>query len=241
MAGQVFAVILAGGTGSRMGNTEKPKQFIEIGQKPIVIHTIEKFYVHAQFEKILLLTPSNWVKPTEDLINKYFSKTSKIQVLKGGTTRNETIMNSIRYIEENYGLTDDTVVVTHDAVRPFVTYRIIEENIKCAMEYGACDTVIPASDTIVRSDDNKCITEIPDRKLMYQGQTPQSFKAKVIKKHYESLSDGDKDVLTDAAKIMVLKGERVHLVQGEVFNIKITYPYDIRVAQSLIEEEIIVR
>jgi 2-C-methyl-D-erythritol 4-phosphate cytidylyltransferase len=150
-------------------------------------------------------------------------------------------MNSIRYIEENYGLTDDTVVVTHDAVRPFVTYRIIEENIKCAMEYGACDTVIPASDTIVRSDDNKCITEIPDRKLMYQGQTPQSFKAKVIKKHYESLSDGDKDVLTDAAKIMVLKGERVHLVQGEVFNIKITYPYDIRVAQSLIEEEIIVR
>lgn len=239
MEGHLFAVILAGGTGSRMGNTEKPKQFIEIGQKPIVIHTIEKFFVHEQFEKILILTPSNWLKATLDLVYKYFPKQNKIAVLKGGETRNETIMNSIAYIEDNYGLTDDTVIVTHDAVRPFVTYRIIEENIKYAMKYGACDTVIPASDTIVRSNDFTCISEIPDRNVMYQGQTPQSFKAKTIKKHYESLTEDEKKILTDAAKIMVLKGEKVYLIQGEVFNIKITYPYDIRVAQSLIEDEII--
>ena len=128
----------------------------------------------------------------------------------------------------------DTIIVTHDSVRPFVTHRILEENILYARKYGACDTVIPASDTIVQALDNESISDIPDRKYMYQGQTPQSFHAKKLKETYESLTDQEKNILTDACKIMVLKGEHVHLVLGEVSNIKITYPYDITVAQALL-------
>ena len=135
------------------------------------------------------------------------------------------------------GLDDDTIIVTHDSVRPFVTYRIIEENIKAAREYGACDTVIPATDTIVESLDHSVISSIPDRSVMYQGQTPQSFNAVKLKNLYNSLSEEEKEILTDAAKIFVMKGERVALVQGETFNMKITYPYDLRVAKSLLEEE----
>lgn len=236
---KVFAVILAGGVGARMGNTEKPKQFIEIGNKPIVIHTLEKFYVISRFEKILVLTPSNWIKPTEDLVHKYFKDTSTIKVLSGGDTRNETIMNAISYIEDTYGLKDDTVVVTHDAVRPFVTYRIIDENIKYATECGACNTVIPATDTIVESLDSVSISNIPNRKVMFQGQTPQSFRAKLIRDKYECLSDENKKMLTDAAKILVLSGEKVKLVYGEEFNIKITYPYDIKIAKALLENGIV--
>lgn len=235
MAGNVYAVILAGGMGIRMGNTEKPKQFIEIGNKPIVIHTIEKFYVHSTFDKILVLTPVSWMRPMQDLIDKYFNDNSKIVVLEGGQTRNLTIMNSINYIEKNNGLDNETIIVTHDAVRPFVTYRIIEDNIEFAKEYGACDTVISATDTIAVSSNNTYISDIPDRRIMYQGQTPQSFNAKKLKEIYESLSDDEKNNLTDAAKIMVLAGEKVHLVTGEVSNIKITYPYDIRVAQVLLD------
>lgn len=234
----VFGVILAGGIGSRMGNMEKPKQFLTIGNKPILIHTIEKFAVHDAFEKLIVLCPKQWIEHTKNLVRKYFGEMADhVKVLEGGSSRNETIMNSIAYIEKEYGLDDDTIIVTHDSVRPFVTYRIIDENIKYAREYGACDTAIPATDTIVDSQDGKTITSIPDRAKMYQGQTPQSFGAKKLKELYYSLSEDEKKILTDAAKIFVMKGEKVHLVEGEVFNIKITYPYDMRVAESLIQEQ----
>lgn len=233
----IFGVVLAGGIGSRMGNVDKPKQYLLVGEKPIIIHTLERFYVQNEFEKIIVLCPEEWVSHTKNLIKKYMKDTERIVVLQGGDTRNETIMNSLRYIEKEYGLDDDTIVVTHDSVRPFVTQRIIEENIKYAKEYGACDTAVAATDTIVYSQDNVLISDIPDRSKMYQGQTPQTFNALKLKNLYESLTEEEKATLTDAAKIFVMKGEKVHIVDGEVFNIKITYPYDLRVAEALIREE----
>lgn len=235
---KVFGVVLAGGIGARMGNVEKPKQFLELGGKPIIIHTIEKFAVHPGFGEVLVLSPRAWVTYTQDIVRKFIPPVRKVTVLQGGDTRNETIMNAIRYIEEQGDLDEETVIVTHDSVRPFVTHRILEENIRYAREYGACDTVIPATDTIVESKDNTRITDIPNRKYMYQGQTPQSFRAKKLKEQYEALNEEEKAILTDACKIMVLKGEHVHLVQGEVFNIKITYPYDITVAKALLGMEL---
>lgn len=235
-----FGVILAGGIGSRMGNVEKPKQYMLLAKRPIIIHTIEKFLISNQFEKIIVLCPEQWVVYTKNLIEKYIGKMSSIVVIEGGSTRNETIMNSIKYIDEHYGVDDDTIIVTHDAVRPFVTHRIIEDNVKAAEQYGACDTVVQATDTIVYSQDNTSITEIPDRSKVYQGQTPQSFKAKKLRELYESLTDEEKNILTDAAKIFSIRGEKVHLVKGEVYNTKITYPYDLKVAETMIngcEEE----
>ena len=234
----VFGVILAGGIGSRMGNVEKPKQYLKVGDKPIIIHTIETFIVHDAFAKLIVLCPKPWVENTKKLVDKYLGEmASQVVVLEGGSSRNETIMNSIRYIESEYGLDDDTLIVTHDSVRPFLTYRIIEENIKYGIKYGAVDTVIPATDTIVESQGGDVISSVPDRSKMYQGQTPQTFKAKKLKDLYESLTDDEKEILTDASKIFVIKGEKVYLVQGEVFNIKITYPYDLRVAESLIQDQ----
>lgn len=235
---KVFGVVLAGGIGARMGNVEKPKQFLELGGKPIIIHTLEKFVIHPGFDEILVLSPRAWVTYTQDIVRRFILPVKKVTVLQGGETRNETIMNAIRYIEDQGDLDEDTVIVTHDSVRPFVTHRILDENIRCAREYGACDTVIPSTDTIVESRDNTQITDIPNRKYMYQGQTPQSFRAKRLKKQYEALNKQEKEILTDACKIMVLKGEHVHLVQGEVFNIKITYPYDITVAKALLGMEL---
>lgn len=230
----IFGVILAGGKGTRMGNVEKPKQFMEIGGKPIIIHTIEKFVINNSFKEIVVLSPKQWIKHTQDIINKYIPTHENVNVIEGGTTRNGTVMNSIEYIEKKYGLSEDTIIVTHDSVRPFVSHRILEENIQYAIEFGACDTVVAATDTIVESQDGELITSIPDRATMYQGQTPQSFKALKLKDLYNSLSESEKEILTDACKIMILKGEKVHLVNGDVFNIKITYPYDIKVAESLL-------
>lgn len=233
----IYGVILAGGVGSRMGG-DKPKQYLNLKGRPIIIYTIEKFFACPEIDRIIVLCPAQWEEHTKDLIKKYISPAQeKITVTRGGATRNETIMNAVDLIEKNGDLNDDTIIVTHDSVRPFVTHRIIEENIAACEKYGACDTVIKATDTIVESEDANAISSIPNRNYMYQGQTPQSFKAKKLKALYHSLTQEEKEILTDAAKIFVLKGETVALVDGEDFNIKITYPYDMRVARSLLEDE----
>lgn len=231
----IFAAVLAGGKGTRMGNVEKPKQFMELAGKPIIAHTIEKFAIHPELQAIIVLTPKQWVNHTKDIVRKYIPHHSHIFVIEGGVSRNDTVMNAIGFIENEFELTDDTIILTHDSVRPFVSHRIISENIAAAKIHSACNTVIPAVDTIVESMDGISITSIPDRAHMYQGQTPQTFHAKKLKQMYESLSEEEKVTLTDACKIMVLKKEEVFMIPGEVSNIKITYPYDIKVAEALLE------
>ena len=159
----VFGVILAGGIGSRMGNVEKPKQYLNLGGKPVIIHTVEKFFVNSNFDEVIILCPPSWIGHTKNLVKKYLNNDKKVVVIEGGETRNETIMASVTYIEEKYGVTDDTIIVTHDAVRPFVTHRILNENIQAARDYGACDTVVSAADTIVqRTEEGHMIADIPD-------------------------------------------------------------------------------
>ena len=231
----IFAAILAGGVGSRMGNSDVPKQFLNLGDKPILIHTIEKFIINSKFDKILVLTPNNFINSTIDLIKNIEGETDKIIVLEGGETRNDTIRNAISYIKSNFSIDDDSIIVTHDSVRPFVSHRIIEDNIKMASEYGACDTVIPATDTIVESVDGDTISSIPLRDHYYQGQTPQSFKINKLDSLYTNLSKEEIDSLTDAAKIFTLNNEDVFLVEGDVTNIKITYPYDLKLANTILK------
>lgn len=231
----VFGAIFAGGKGSRMGNSDTPKQYLELGSKPIIIHTVEKFFVSESIDEIIVLCPKPWVVHTRDLIKKYLPDGKKISVIEGGITRNDTLENALSFIENNYQIDDNTILVTHDAVRPFLTARIIDENVKYAAEYGATDTVIPSTDTIVESDDGKLISSIPNRKKMYQGQTPQSFKVKELREVIDSLTKEEKNILTDACKIFTIKNKPVYMVEGEVFNIKITYPYDMKVADTLLK------
>ncbi|EAD5585317.1 2-C-methyl-D-erythritol 4-phosphate cytidylyltransferase, partial [Listeria monocytogenes] len=223
--------------GTRMGNVSMPKQFLPLNGKPIIVHTVEKFILNTRFDKILISSPKEWMNHAEDNIKKYISD-DRIVVIEGGEDRNETIMNGIRFVEKTYGLTDDDIIVTHDAVRPFLTHRIIEENIDAALETGAVDTVIEALDTIVESSNHEVITDIPVRDHMYQGQTPQSFNMKKVFNHYQNLTPEKKQILTDACKICLLAGDDVKLVKGEIFNIKITTPYDLKVANAIIQERI---
>jgi len=232
----IYAEVLAGGKGTRMGNTELPKQFLMLGKKPVVIHTLEQFLMNERVDKVLVCCPEAWLSYTRDIIRKYLGKNDRICVVKGGETRNDTILNGCKYIEENFGLNDDDIILTHDAVRPFLNQRIINDNIDMTFKYGAVDTVVEAFDTIVHSVDGKIITDIPVRSEMYQGQTPQSFNIKLLMKFFDSLTEEEKAILTDACKALVLKGTDVHLVKGEVYNIKITTQYDLKVANGLIGE-----
>lgn len=238
MSDLIYAEILAGGIGKRMGHVNMPKQFLLLNDKPIMIHTVEKFLMFSEFEKIIVVSPKEWIGYTNDILHKYIGKNEKIVVVEGGADRNESIMKGIEYIENNFGIFDDDTIVTHDSVRPFVTHRIIKENIEALQQYKAVDTVIEAIDTIIESEDGEMISNIPRRDFMYQGQTPQSFHIKTLVRHYQSLSDEEKAILTDACKITLLLGEKIKIVKGEVFNIKITTPYDLKVANAIIRESI---
>lgn len=230
----IFAGILAGGKGSRMGNYSMPKQFLPIKDKPIIVHVIEKFLIHDRVDNVVVGVNPEWHQYMLDIKEKYFSGTDKPVIIPGGTDRNGTINEIIKKIRQ-MGCSDDDIIVTHDAVRPFVTLKIISDNIDAAEKFGVCDTVIPATDTIVYSDDHEYITDMPVRSSVYQGQTPQSFKVGLFEKVYASMSQEELDIVTDACKMFMLKGYNVHLVNGHVSNMKITYPYDYMVTQIMME------
>lgn len=224
----IYAVIAAGGIGSRMC-ADKPKQYIEIGGKAIIAHTAEKFSNCEKIDKVIVLCPTDWLSYTKEVF-----KDTDVIVINGGETRNETLMRAIDYIDETDGLTEETYLVTHDAVRPFVTSEIINKNIEAMLKFGATGTVIPAVDTIFESKNGEIIDNIPERSQLYQAQTPQCFGALKLRELYNSLSVEEKHILTDGCKIYILKGHEVHLVEGHISNIKITYPHDLIVAQAIL-------
>lgn len=234
----IYAEILAGGKGTRMGNINTPKQYLALNNKPILIHTIEKFLLNSKFDKVIVVSPKEWINYTNDIIKKHIGYSDLLVVVEGGNDRTESIMNGIEYISETFGIREDDIIVTHDAVRPFLTHRIIEENIEYAKEYGAVDTVVNAVDTIIQSEDGEFISEIPRRDMMYQGQTPQSFKITKLVELYNMLTEQQKGILTDACKIFTYFGENVKIVRGEVFNLKITTPFDMKVAKAFLQERI---
>ena len=233
----IYAGILAGGTGSRMGITDMPKQFLDLGGRPILIHTVEKFLLVHEIQKIVLVIHPDWVTYTDDLVDKYLSSyKDRILVVEGGSDRNSTIENIILAIDELQPLTEEDIIVTHDSVRPFVSLKTIQENIELAKSHDVVDTVVEATDTIVQSLDNTFITDIPERQYLYQGQTPQTFKMKDFLTLYHDLSDQQKEVLTDACKIFVINGKKVALAKGEYSNIKITTITDLKIARGMIED-----
>ena len=232
----IYGGILAGGKGTRMGRTELPKQFLTIGNKPIIIHTVEQFLISNKIDKIVIGTNENWRSYTEDIFNKYYPNNDKIIIINGGTTRNETIVNICKYAQEN-SPNEINYVVTHDAVRPFITQRIIKDNVEAIMKENvdAVDTVMPAFDTIVEAKDGEMINNIPIRDYMYQGQTPQTFRTDELLENYNSLSEEEKNILTDGIKIYVLKNKKAQIVRGETFNMKITTAYDLKLANAIVK------
>lgn len=228
----IYAVILAGGKGTRMKSAQFPKQFLTIGGEPILKMTVDKFLCCTAIDKIIVAAPAVWLSHTVDLLkgNSY----SKVYVCEGGKTRQESLYKAVKFVQREFNAADDAIIVSHDVARPFITLRIIEDNIKAMESVDAVDTVIPAVDTIVESQDGNVIFNIPDRSRMYQGQTPQSFRLKKYIDIYETLDDAYLSRVTDAARILAEHGCQVKLVNGELFNMKITTEFDFSLAEYLL-------
>lgn len=231
----IFGALLAGGVGSRMNIESMPKQFLPLGSKPVFIHTLQKFQMVSRFDAIYVGVHKDWLDFARESVAQSQLGSVPVHVVAGGEDRNGTIMSVIAGIEERYGVVDDSVIVTHDSVRPFVKVSTIEANIDALVDCDACDTVIPATDTIVESEGGLFIDSIPERRRMFQGQTPQSFRIGALKEVYGRLSEADKRILTDACKMFVMADRPVKLVEGDVTNIKLTTVMDYKVAQAMLE------
>ncbi len=228
------AAILAGGSGTRMG-TSVPKQFLEIEGIPVIIRSIKAFVNNPNTDICVVSVGKDYIDLTERLIADFFGDTENIYVIEGGKTRGDTLKGVLGFLKER-NILENTVILTHDAVRPFITDRIINENIEAAGKYGACNTCVPAVDTVILSEDGEFISSVPARSGVYHAQTPQSFNALRL---YELISKTPEDVfdtLTDGCSVFTLHGERVYIVRGESYNIKITYPDDIARAKGIIEQ-----
>lgn len=233
----ICAAMLAGGTGTRL-KQEEPKQFININDKPILVHSVETFLNVEEFDKIIVSSPKMFIDKTKRLMDAYFPQNDKIAVIEGGSTRNGTILNSIQYMK-NQNCEKGSILVTHDASRIFVSEKLIEDSIKYAIDAGAASAVIPATDVIFESKEEGKLTDVPLRKYLYHAQTPQSFNIDKFLEIYEDLSEDEIDKLDEAMVLFYLRGADVKLFSGDSINFKITRPFDIILAETVFKNSLV--
>ena len=231
----IFAAMLAGGIGSRM-DLDKPKQFEKIGGKPILVHSIEKFLKVEEIDKIIISSPKDYIGTTKDLINAYFNNDSKLVVIPGGETRNDTILNSINHVKSNYEDDDNHILITHDASRIFVSPDLIKKSITQLKNHDAASPVIPAIDVIFESKEKGKLSDIPLRKNLVHSQTPQSFKINKFLEIYQDLDQNEINKLDEAMMLFFLRDGNISLFEGEPNNFKITRKIDLKIAEAYLNE-----
>lgn len=231
-----YALILAGGTGTRMGNTGIPKQFLSLKEKPIIIYTLKKILEVEEISHIIIVCNNDYKKYLQDLLIEY-DILEKIYITNGGNSRIESVLNGLEFIQNNFEIEKSDICLILDSVRPFVSTNLILENIKYAKKYGAATTAVELIETVIESDENNCVKKIFERSNMYSDQSPQAFN---IHFFLEASRKVEKDKLkknTDLAEIITLNNGTVYIVKGERKNIKITTPIDLTVANKILEQE----
>ena len=226
-----IAVIFAGGTGTRMNNASRPKQFIELNGKPVIIYTLELFENHPQIDGIVVVCLESWIGFLKQQLSK-FHISKVIDIVSGGSTGQESIYNGLVRANELYG--KDTIVLIHDGVRPLITEQTITDNINTVSTFGNCITCVPATETfIVRQADNSLV--IPKRKNSLLARAPQSFVLKdILDAHNKAIAEGRNDFI-DSCTMMNHYGYIMHTVIGPMENIKITTPTDFFAFRAIIE------
>ena len=231
----IYAAILAGGKGTRMGG-DLPKQFLEINGVPVVVRTVRAFLKSGIVDSIVLCVPVEYIDYTRCVLGRYQDTADRINIIEGGADRTGSLENACRFFEANYKIAPDDILITHDCVRPFVTPEIIASSVENARKYGGSTAAVPSVDTICFSADGKVIESVPDRSKLYSVQTPQTFVMTDFTEILYSLSEEEKSRVTDASAVFRMRGRTVVLSKGSPSNIKITHPSDLPLAEKLAEK-----
>ena len=223
------ALIFAGGTGQRMNSRTKPKQFIEIHGKPIIIYTLEHFEYHEEVDDIIVVCLETWIDKLKSYLHR-FAITKVYEIVPGGDTGHDSIYNGLLALKKKANPND--IILIHDGVRPLITEELISENIRTVKKYGNAITVEPSRESVIRSFDGNFVSSVPTLNQMYVAKAPQSFYFNDILQLYnKAQEDGFKSI--DSAHLMSIYSKSMHMVKSTRNNIKITEPADYYLFRAL--------
>ncbi len=225
------ALIFAGGVGNRMNTVAKPKQFLQLYGKEIIIHTLENFQNNPLIDSIVVVCKDNWIDFLKKLLKKF--NIDKVRwIVPGGETGQLSIFNGLCELEKH--VEKNSIILVHDGVRPFVSDKLINDCIDSVKQFGSAVTVVPAIETIVTLDGDE-IKTITDRSKCYHAKAPQCFYlGELLECHRKAMEEGITNMI-DSASMMKHYGHSLHTVSGDYDNIKITTPTDYYTSRALYE------
>ena len=223
-----IVIVLAAGSGRRM-NSKVKKQFLEIGDKPILVHTLEKFNNCKMIDEIILVTGKDEIEFCRKEIIKKYGIVKVKKVISGGDQRQDSVFNGLKEIEN-----DEDIVLVHDGARPFIADEEIERCILVAKQYKACVLAVRVKDTIKKVDEDGNIIKTLDRDFLWSIQTPQVFKTEILRQaHMSAIGQGFIGT-DDASLVEKFTNIPIKVVEGKYTNIKITTPEDISFGEVIL-------
>jgi len=225
-----IAIVPAGGAGARL-DSNIPKQFIDIGGKPLIIHTLLKLNAHTEIDAIIVGCKTDYIDQLWDMAKKWDIGKLK-RVIPSGGTRQETVFNCLTALDAG----DDDIILIHDAARPLVTDDIIHNNIASACEHNAVTTAYQAPDTIARSEDGFFIDDMPPRSGFFQLQTPQTFTYKTIREAHLNARQNSIKNASDDCGLCMANGISVYITPGASMNFKVTHPEDMELFEQALTQ-----
>lgn len=228
-----IGVIFAGGVGSRMRSKGKPKQFLEVHGKPIIVHTLEIFENCSAIDATVVVCVSDWLTYMDELVLKFNLKKVKV-IVPGGETGQLSIFNGLEAAEKIASGQDDIVLI-HDGVRPLINESVLEQNIETVKKFGSAITSVAAKETVVLINEEQVIDEVVDRTRSYIAKAPQSFYLKdILAVERDAISKGITNAI-DSSTLMGMYNKPLTIVEGPYENIKITTPDDFYTFKALFD------
>lgn len=233
----IYGAMLAGGSGTRVKSSNVPKQFIEIDGMPIIVFTLMGMLKVQRFDYIYIAAREDYIEYLEAKVNEFVKDRHRVRIIAGGRERMDSIHNVTSAIERDEGIGEDDVIVIHDAVRPFVTERILNDSIDFAGKYGACVCGLPCADTILHSVKGDVVDDIPARSELFCGQAPDSFRLKRFIEMQDALTDEQREKITGTSQICTMNGQPIYIIEGDAINFKITTDSDLTMVKMLMKKD----
>ncbi len=235
----VIGGILAGGLGTRMADGGLPKQFLKVGGKPVIIRTLERFLGNRYIGKVVIAMNADWIDYCRDMIAAYGLDSDRVIIIQGGESRFDSLLCLAKECERigTEAGADDVLMINHDCARPFVSDRILCDNITAMSEYDMITTSVPTIGTVLLSKDGKVSDCVPDRPTVFLDQGPQTIRAGHFLELVATLPPEEQQKYMEAVRLYIDKGYRVGIVQGERENFKLTTPFDLKLAEMLLSDD----
>ena len=222
---QVEAVIFAGGVGRRMGGSTRPKQFLELGGRPIIDYTIAHFAEHPLVTRVVVVCLESWIGYLEDVLARRRYEVP-VDVIAGGATGQESIYFGLRHLHDLHPDDNESIVLVHDGVRPLIDEKTITSCVESVLQRGCTATVSPAIETIVLGGKDDAVSQFIPRSQVELARAPQGFRLHELFEAHERARAEGKDDFIDSVSMMSYYGSPIYTVEGPAENIKVTTPMD---------------